>query len=297
MRKYFYILLLLGGFISAQTLYSTLDKKTVALGEPNVYKIRIDNLAGKDVVSAPKNELLPFHFEEIKDEISKQQHSYERTIEFAVFQEGKFTIPAFELKVGGEVYRTIPYEVEVINTAKKGDQINDIMQNKNVKLDVQDYWELYKWYLLGFLILLALIFIIYQIVKYGRKRRSAPVMLTNQALKELEALKKKKYIENNDSRGFYVELIDITRRFITKQYGIPADVLLTEDLVAYLKQNHTISEENDAVIEHVFQRGDMVKFAKIVPEQAAMQQDFENIKALVKRSSKDLELENLRKDV
>ena len=34
-----------------------------------------------------------------------------------------------------------------VNTAQKGDQINDIMKNKEVKLDVKDYWELYKWYI------------------------------------------------------------------------------------------------------------------------------------------------------
>lgn len=267
------------------------------LGEPNTFRIRIENLGNKDVVSAPKNQLLPFHFEVISDNIKKEENLYERTVEFAVFQEGKFTIPALDVKVGDEVLHTIPYEVEVVNTAKKGDQINDIMKNKEVKLDIKDYWELYKWYILGLLILLALIFVIWQLVKYGRKRRSAPVVMTNQTLKELDALKKKKFIENGDYRSFYVELIDISRRFLTKQYRIPADVLLTDDLVAYMKQNHTISEENDKIIEDVFSRGDLVKFAKTFPDQPTMEQDFEAIRSLVKRSSKDLELENLRKDV
>lgn len=298
MKKLLFIFVLLISFCAfPQTLSSSLDKKMVTLGEPNVYKIRIENLGNKDVVTAPKNELLPFHFEEISDEIKKQENVYERTIEFAVFEEGKFTIPAFDIKVGDEVLHTIPYEVEVVNTAKKGDQINDIMKNKEVKLGVKDYWQLYKWYVLGVLIALALVFIIWQLIKYGRKRRSAPVVMTNQTLRELDALKKKKFIENGDYRSFYVELIDISRRFLTKQYRIPADVLLTDDLVAYMKQNHTISEENDKVIEEVFSRGDLVKFAKTFPDQPTMEQDFEAIRALVKRSSKDLELENLRKDV
>lgn len=283
--------------LPAQTLYSTLDKKTLALGEPAVYKIRIDNLGNKDVVAAPKNELLPFHFEEIKDSISKKDNAYERIIEFAVFEEGKFTIPAFEIKIGGEIQKTIPYEIEVVNTAKKGDQISDIMGNRQVKLEARDYWEMYKWYLLGFLILLALIFLIWQIVKYGRKRHSAPVVLTNQTLKELDALKKKKYIENGDYRSFYVELIDISRKFLTNQYHIPADVLLTDDLVEYMKKNQTISQASEQTLEDIFFRGDMVKFAKIFPDQPTMQRDFDAVRELVKRSSKDLEFEKLRKDV
>lgn len=297
-KKFIYIFTLVFGVaLQAQTLYSNLNKKTLALGEPGVYKIRINNLGGKDVQAAPKNELLPFHFEEIKDSISKEMDVYERVIEFAVFEEGKYTVPAFEIKVGDQILKTVPYELQVVNTAQKGDKINDIMQNKQVKLDVKDYWELYKWYILGLLILLALIFIIWQIIKYGRKRKSEPVVATNQTLKELDKLRKKKFIEGGDFRSFYVELIDITRGFLTKQYHIPADVLLTDDLIVIMKHNNTISQENEKVVEDIFLRGDMVKFAKTFPDQPMMEKDFEDIRNFVKRSSKDLEFEKLRKDV
>ena len=39
-------------------------------------------LEGKDVISKPKNELLPFHLEETKDEINKTYDQYTRTIDF-----------------------------------------------------------------------------------------------------------------------------------------------------------------------------------------------------------------------
>lgn len=298
MKKLLYIFtLLLSVTLFSQTLYSTLEKKTVALGEPNIYKIRVDNLQGKEIHLAPKNELLPFHFEEIDDSIKVEADVYERIIEFAVFEEGKFTIPAFEVKVGTEILKTIPFEVEVINTAQKGDKIHDIMKNKDVKLDVQDYWEMYKWYILAFLALLALIFLIWQFIKYGRRRKSSPIVATNQTLKQLDQLKKKKYIENGNYRSFYVELIDITRAFLTKQYRIPADVLLTDDLIDVMKRNQTISQANEKIVEEIFVRGDMVKFAKTFPDQPIMEKDFNEIRDFVKRSSKDLEFENLRKDV
>ena len=299
MKKTFLIFLLFTNIFGfAQTLGASLDKKTLALGEVGTYKVNIFDLNGKDVQSAPKNELLPFHFEEIKDSISKKPELYERIIQFQVFEEGKFTIPALEFKIDGKIFQTVPYEIEVINTAKKEDEINDIMNNKEVKLDIKDYWELYKWYILGILILLALIFLIYQLVKYAKKRKNSPVVMTNKTLKELDALKKKKYIENGDFRSFYVELIDITRNFLTKQYQIPANVLLTDDLIELMKTNNTISQENEKKLEEIFQRGDLVKFAKTFPDQPTMEQDFQNIRNFVKHSSKDLEFEKLiRKDV
>ncbi|WP_353146685.1 BatD family protein [Chryseobacterium sp.] len=281
----------------SQILSSNIEKKTIALGEVNHLVIKIDSLHEQQVISAPKNELLPFHFEEIKDSIGQNANTYERKIEFAVFEEGKFTIPELEFKVDGKILKTIPYEIDVINTAQKADQINDIMKNKEVKLDAKDYWELYKFYILAAIAVIALIIAIIMLVKWGRKSKSSPVVATNQTLKELDSLKKKKYIEEGNYRSFYVELIDISRKFITRQYHLPADVLLTDDLIEVMKQNNTISLDNEKVVEEVFLRGDLVKFAKTFPDQQTMEKDFADIREFVKKSSKDLEFENLRKDV
>lgn len=298
MKKLFFLSVLLFGIFSfSQTLSSSLNKTTLALGEPAVLKITIENLQGKDVKSAPKNKLLPFHLEETKDEIIKKQNTYTREIEFAVFEEGQFQIPALDFKIGENTYKTIPYQIEVINTAQKGDKISDIMNNKQVKLGLKDYWQLYKFYALGAIALIALIIIIFYFIRYSKRNKNTPKIISNRTLKELDLLKKKKYIENANFRSFYVELLEITRNFISTQYRIPANVLLTDDLIDFMKQNNTISQENESVIEAIFLRGDLVKFAKTFPDKVTMQGDFNGIKDFVKRSSKDIEFENIRSDV
>lgn len=294
---YIFVLLFFGSFTFAQTMYSHLDKDKLSLGEPAIYKIRIENLGAKPIQISPRNELLPFHFEVIRDSINQQVDMYERTIEFAVYEEGTFSIPKFDIRVGDQILSTVPYQVEVVNSAKKEDQINDIMNNKEVKLDIQDYWQMYKLYILAALIVIALIIFTYLLIRYGKKRKSAPVVTTNQTLKKLDALKKKGYIENGNYRAFYVDLIEISRDFLTQQYQIPANVLLTDDLIAYMKSKDFISQEADAVVEDVFVRGDLVKFAKTFPDSATMEKDWNDIRAMVKNSIKDVELENLRKDV
>lgn len=280
----------------SQILSSSIEKKTVALGEVNHIVVTINNLKNEKVSAAPENELLPFHFEEVKDSISQTQDVYYRRIDFAVFDEGKFTIPELEFKVGDKILKTIPYEIDVINTAQKADQINDIMNNKEVKLEGKDYWELYKFYILAAIAVICLIIAVVMFIKYGRKSKESPVVATNQTLKELDSLQKKKYVESGNYRSFYVELIDISRKFIAKQYRLPADVLLTDDLIDLMKKNNTISQENEKVVEDVFLRGDLVKFAKTFPDQQTMEKDLADIRDFVKRSSKDLEFENLRKD-
>ena len=51
------------------------------------------------------------------------------------------------------------------------------------------------------------------------------------------------------------------------------------------------------IVEDVFLRSDLVKFAKTFPDEQTMSKDFEDMKAFVKRSSKDLEAEQLRTGV
>jgi hypothetical protein len=40
-----------------------------------------------------------------------------------LFEEGTFKIPELEFKVDGKVLKTIPYEIDVINTAKKATRL------------------------------------------------------------------------------------------------------------------------------------------------------------------------------
>lgn len=296
-RIYILFIFSFAASLRGQTLYSSLDKNIVEVGEPNVYRIKIDGVNAKDVAAAPKNELLPFHFEVIKDSIIRSQDMYERTVEFSIFQEGDFRIPPLDFVIDGRKFSTIPYEIKVTNPAQAGDPIIDIMNNKELPLGIRDYWQMYKWYILGTLAVAALALALWQILRYGRKLRRPEVRATNSTLRQLEDLRKKNYLQAGDFRSFYVGLIEITRHFLSTQYHFPAEVLLTEDLIEYLQKNSTISEENEKAVSGVLLRGDNAKFAKIFPEAQQAVQDFENIKAFVKRSSKDLELQNLRQDV
>ena len=286
---------LLGVFAFTQTLSSNLSKDKIALGEKVTFRVSVNNLKGRDVISMPKNELLPFHFEETKDDISKTFDNYSRTIEFQIFDEGKYTIPPLEFSINGEVLKTIPYEITVYNPVNADEQISDIMNNKQVELGWKDYWEMYKWYVLGTFIVIALLFVFLGMFKngvFGKNNKEKPSI--HKTLLDLKNLEKKKYAENGNFRMFYVELIDITRDFLTKQYRIPADVLLTDDLIDLMKHTNKISTENEKVVEEIFLRGDLVKFAKTFPTKELMQKDFGEIYDFVERSTVDIEAEHLR---
>jgi len=281
MKKYFLLFFFGTTFGFAQQLSTSLDKQKIELGETAVFKVKIENLNQKNVISAPKNGLLPFSFEETKDSISENPDRYERVIEFTIYEEGKHSIPALEFKIGEEIHRTTPYEIEVTNPTQQGEEINDIMPNEEVKLSLSDYWEMYKNYFFGGLVILGILGFVFLFI-FNRKvknlRVENPALKT---LKKLELLKNKNLIEKNEYRLFYVELIEICRGYLADNKHIPADILLTEDLIDLMKSKHYISDEEIEIFEKVLTRGDLVKFAKTIPEKNTMESDFDSIKNII----------------
>ncbi len=281
MKKYFLLFFFGTTFGFAQQLSTSLNKQKIELGETAVFKVKIENLNQKNVISAPKNGLLPFSFEETKDSISENPNSYERIIEFTIYEEGKHSIPALEFKIGEEIHRTTPYEIEVTNPTQQGEEINDIMPNEEVELSLSDYWEMYKNYFFGGLVILGILGFVFLFIlnrKVKNLRVENPALKT---LKKLEQLKNKKLIEKNEYRLFYVELIEICRGYLADNKNIPADILLTEDLIDLMKSKHYISDEEIEVFEKVLTRGDLVKFAKTIPKKNTMESDFDSIKNII----------------
>lgn len=298
MRRYFLLFFLLTAAVfAAQTLSTRLSKERLTVGEPAEFEVRITGLAGQRVQAANKNELLPFHFEELSDAVQESADSYTRIIKFTVWQEGKFNIPALEFRVGNLVAKSVPYTVEVINPASPDDELNDVVGNQKANLNLLDYWELYKWYVYAALLVIAIIFMIIVLKKYAFGPKDKPKEITNKTLRQLEALAKKNYLKNGEIRQYYVELVDIARSFVTEQYHLPADVLLTEDLVEAMKKSNTISPENEAILEDLLKTGDQVKFAKNFPTAEEAQQQLEALRAVAKRSRQDVETEKLREGV
>ena len=281
MKKYFLLFFFGTAFGFTQQLSTSLNKQKIELGETAVFKIKIENLNQKKVISAPKNGLLPFSFEETKDSISENPNSYERIVEFTIYEEGKHSIPTLEFKIGEEIHRTTPYEIEVTNPTQQGEEINDIMPNEEVELSLSDYWEMYKNYFFGGLVILGILGFVFLFIlnrKVKNLRVENPALKT---LKKLEQLKNKKLIEKNEYRLFYVELIEICRGYLADNKNIPADILLTEDLIDLMKSKHYISDEEIEVFEKVLTRGDLVKFAKTIPKKNTMESDFDSIKNII----------------
>lgn len=281
MKFYTILIFLLTSFISGQTLSSSLNKNNVDLGEHIILSIHIRNLQGKNVISAQKNGLLPFYFEETKDEIYQSNKEYRRTIEFSILDEGKFILPSLEFKIGDSIHKSIPYEIKVTNPNKKNEEISDIMPNQEIELGIMDYLSLYQNQIFIFLVILGSILMFIFIKKCSAKKEFSPTISPNKFLYDLAQLKTKKLIESGEHRLFYIKLLEIIRDFLQSKYQIPADILLTDDLIDFIKKSHILSKENTKILEELLTRGDLVKFAKSIPSSEMMQADLENVENFI----------------
>ena len=280
MKFYTLLIFLLTNFISGQTLSSSLNKNNVDLGEHIILNIHIRNLQGKNVISAQKNGLLPFYFEETKDEIYQNNKEYRRTIEFSILDEGKFILPSLEFKIGDSIHKSIPYEIKVTNPNKKNEEISDIMPNQEIELGI----SLYQNQIFIFLIILGSILMFIFIKKHSAKKKISPTISLNKFLHDLAQLKTKKLIESGEHRLFYIKLLEIIRDFLQSKYQIPADILLTDDLIDFIKKSHILSKENIKILEELFTHGDLVKFAKSIPSSEMMQADLENVENFIMKN-------------
>lgn len=285
------------GIFSSQILGSRVEKEKMEVGEVNTYRIFVSGTNGKKIIIPPAKQWLPFHFEVVSDSLINENNATERVVTFTILDEGTFTLPPISVITGDREQKTLSYEISVMNPATGQEKMEDNVLPKDVKLSWNDYWQMYKWYVLAGLLLIALIFLIIFFIKYFKRQKSSPKRESNAALRELSALKKKKYIENKEYRAFYVELIDIARAYMAKRYHLPAEILLTDDLIEYIKSRQVFPLERTGALSQLLLRGDAVKFAKQQTTQEEMELDFLTVEKMIKAGGQSAEEEHYRTEV
>ncbi len=128
-----------------------------------------------------------------------------------------------------------------------------------------------KYYIIGAIVLLILIWLIYKYLK-NRKKTPPPVSVWEKpdipahiaALGSLEKLKDKKLWQQGKVKLYHIELTDIMRKYIHKRYGVHALEMTTAEIMFAL-HHHLEKGENDTILRSILELADLVKFAKYQP--------------------------------
>lgn len=274
------------GFAQSVKVSSSLDKKTILIGQQFHMKVRVEQDAGLSVLWPEWNDTVTKGIEIVEigktDTVlsaDKRQAVYTRDYLLTSFDSGSYTIPAFEFKAAdkGTVLDKVftdPLFLKVNRPAV--DTTQDIKDIKG-PVEIPFNWREFLPYILaaaGILLLAGTG--IFFLLRYLRKRKALrslvpeyvppPVPAHEKALTALRELEQKQLWQQGKTKAHYTELTDILRLYIKDKFDIDAPEMLSDEIIQYLRFKPLTGEQKQSV-RAVLELADMVKFAKAAPSE------------------------------
>jgi hypothetical protein len=234
------------------------DKQKIVIGEQ--IELRLQALIPK-TITPEWIQLDSFpHFEILSrtkiDTIQDETHViFRQTFTITSWDSGSRVIPSFRISN----FRTKPIPVEVgfspFDPKQPYHDVKDIFEVPSEKIP--------KWH--WYLILLALLIIIFSLLFPKRKKKKADFIpdtsVYKQSLKQLDKLQK----EHPEPKIFYTELVQILRNYLNKRRGVQSFSKTTDDLIIYFSDAHLSSAQTNTLLQ-TLRLSDLVKYAKFHPE-------------------------------
>ncbi len=151
--------------------------------------------------------------------------------------------------------------------------------------------EIIPWAVLGIVVWLAGTLIFALIWMYRQRKRDPEIFSIKPqepahiiAFRELDRLKDKKLWESGQVKLYYTELTEITRRYIERQYGIPALERTTCEILQAFRRSNTEDPLLDEMLKDLLELADLVKFAKEDPLPLENQTNLNNAYLFVQKT-------------
>ncbi len=154
---------------------------------------------------------------------------------------------------------------------------------KDIIIEKKDFSD-YQWYILGVLLTIgALAYAMYW--KQNQLRKEAILYQAEQnnvtkALRKLQQLEQKKFIEKGEKKTFCSELTYILREFLANEYQFDA-LKMTSSEIIYFCKKEKILEEQWFALEKILNISDYVKFAEGEAENTFFANALDDAKKLI----------------
>jgi hypothetical protein len=274
-KNYFlYILLLFGFLATAQKLPTVsvkVDTTKIRIGEQINYQITVNDAENGVIFSKLQLDSLgkieiieSLNIDTLKNRLIKK---YKLTS----FDSGRYVIPKQPIYIWNQPYYTDSVWIDVatvaVDTTKQKMYPIKAIQSEPYTFD--DF-KSYLWWILGILLLIALILYFVLRKKETIEEIEARIPPYELALTRLKALDEKQLWQKNKIKKYYVELTDIVRSYIERELNIPALESTTDELMETMTDFNTssslnIPDETIKKLQKLLQEADLVKFAKYKP--------------------------------
>lgn len=131
--------------------------------------------------------------------------------------------------------------------------------------------------------LIVIIFVTFLIKKYLQYRKRKKLPLWDQALLDLNCLKKEHKVDIVHAKEFYVAVSALLKKYLHDRFGYNLISKTDDETVEYL-QEHYADAHNIEEIKTLLQGSIIIKFANAQAAQEQIENDYERVIAIVKRT-------------
>ncbi len=119
---------------------------------------------------------------------------------------------------------------------------------------------------------------------FAQRPKVPPRPAHSVALEKLDALQQSQLLIQGQFKVYYSVLSDILRRYIEARFQTPAIDMTTRELIRALKPQELKTQDN-AVLRNVLTQSDMVKFAKLIPNEKDTNNDWQAVRDMIIRTA------------
>lgn len=280
--------------VTAQQLTTQIDTTSIRIGEQLHYSITAQVDTSQTVIfPAAKNfgalevvEAYPTDTVLLKTAKLKLLKKYALT----QWDSGSYTIPKQKVLIDNKPFftdsATIAVNKVVVDTTKQG--LYDI---KNAIILPKSYSNIWKTIGYIFLVLLVIAAFLFWLLKRHKKKieRERVIPPFEQAMQSLSELDTTDFLAQQEYKAYYTQLTEALRTYYDNKVYDRALESTTQELIDQLKaqkDSGQVAFETETIkqLEDVLKRADMVKFARIYPEQGKAQADRTVVENIIKNT-------------
>lgn len=283
---------------NSQSVTASVESDSILIGKELSYTINVSLEKSENIIFPDSTSFIPFELiSETSIDTTKQENGYifSKKYEITSFDEGEYIIPKIKIQIGDKLFSTDSKKITVnlveVDTTKQG--LYDIKPSfdkfSSIEILKLSLKKNYPIILFTVLLIISLLYFRSKIVEFFN-----PLLNIKPALRPIELIKKrlsdleKINIDTSyEIKLFYSELTFALRCFFEKEVYDKALESTTGELILKLNnlseiKSFAISKDSIKIVEDIFQRADLVKFAKFLPEKSVIQNDLKTINQEVK---------------
>ncbi|MDB5196217.1 MAG: hypothetical protein JWP88_587 [Flaviaesturariibacter sp.] len=270
----FFIVSAIAGIAQKTAFTVTADKQRIVIGEP--FNLTLEaTIAKKKSESWVQVDTFPyFEILETGKLDTLQEGAFvvlHQTIKVTSWDSGGWQVPAFTFAGIRSKPITVTVAFTPFNPAQDYHDIKEIIE---VEKPPRTVWY---WYVALGLLLLGLASLMFPSKK--RQPPSETIMdetVFKKTLLQLESLQMQ--IETQESKAYYTALIDIFRNYLNKRKGIQSTSQTTDGLLVALAK---LNLKEEPALRQTLAESDMVKFAKLQPDNDQKQTAWQTIRKTI----------------